>query len=159
MVEAAVRLEAASTRATLMLRVLLFLTVLVATAGLRVPPPSMMGRAEKRAAAKSAKKKGGARGSAASIRKNALPRNVQPADAPRADGGEWLNPKPATEPGTRRVDVDLGRGKSVVVMLPVLEGEVDGAALEPSPQPRYLAEPPRVARPAEAPSMNLLVFL
>ena len=51
-------------------------------------------------------------------------------DAPRADGGEWLNPKPATEPGTRRVDVDLGRGKSVVVMLPVLEGEVDGAALE-----------------------------
>ena len=36
---------------------------------------------------------------------------------------------------------------------------LDGAALEPSPQPRYLAEPPRVARPAEAPSMNLLVFL
>ena len=35
-----------------MLRVLLFLTVLVATAGLRVPPPSMMGRAQNRKAAK-----------------------------------------------------------------------------------------------------------
>ena len=110
---------------------LVLIVLVVSAAGLRVPPPSMMGRAEKRAAAKSAKKKGGARGSAASIRKNALlPRNVQPADAPRADGGEWLKPKPATEPATRRVDVDLGRGKSVVVMLPVLEGEVDGAALE-----------------------------
>ena len=59
----------------------------------------------------------------------------QPSDAPRADGGEWLAPKsatpePATEPATRRVDVDLGRGKSVVVVLPALEGEVDGAALE-----------------------------
>lgn len=50
----------------------------------------------------------------------------QPSDAPRADGGEWLAPEPAT----RRVDVDLGRGKSVVVMLPALEGEVGGAALE-----------------------------
>ena len=109
---------------------LVLIVLVVSAAGLRVSPPSMMGRAEKRAAAKSAKKKGDARGSAASIRKNVLPRNVQPADAPRADGGEWLNPKPATEPGTRRVDVDLGRGKSVVVMLPVLEGEVDGAALE-----------------------------
>jgi hypothetical protein len=110
---------------------LVLIVLVVSAAGLRVPPPSMMGRAEKRAAAKSAKKKGGARGSAASIRKNVLPRNVQPADAPRADGGEWLKPKPAApEPATRRVDVDLGRGKAVVVMLPVLEGEVDGAALE-----------------------------
>ena len=62
-------------------------------------------------------------------------RTSQPSDAPRADGGEWLAPKsatpePATEPATRRVDVDLGRGKSVVVVLPALEGEVDGAALE-----------------------------
>ena len=39
-----------------MLRVLLFLTVLVATAGLRVPPPSMMGRAQNRKAAKKAAK-------------------------------------------------------------------------------------------------------
>ena len=54
----------------------------------------------------------------------------QPSDAPRADGGEWLAPKSATEPATRRVDVDLGKGKSVVVLLPALEGEVDGAALE-----------------------------
>ena len=55
----------------------------------------------------------------------------QPSDAPRADGGEWLAPEPATpDPATRRVDVDLGRGKSVVVMLPALEGEVGGAALE-----------------------------
>ena len=50
----------------------------------------------------------------------------QPTNAPRADdGGEWLAPAP-----TRRVEVDLGRGKSVVVMLPALEGEVGGAALE-----------------------------
>ena len=58
----------------------------------------------------------------------------QPSDARRADGGDWLAPKPATEPATepatRRVDVDLGRGKSVVVILPALEGEVDGDALE-----------------------------
>ena len=51
--------------------------------------------------------------------------NSQPADAPRADGGQWLVPV-----GARRVDVDLSKGKSVVVMLPALEGEADGAALE-----------------------------
>ena len=39
-------------------------------------------------------------------------------------------PSDTPEPATRRVDVDLGRGKSVVVMLPALEGEVGGAALE-----------------------------
>ena len=120
----------------------LVLTVLAASAaGLRVPPPSMMGRAEKRAAAKSAKKKGGgggSRGAAMPMARNDVPQEVvekhrsevpssQPSDAPRADGGEWLA---TPEPATRRVDVDLGRGKSVVVMLPALEGEVDGAALE-----------------------------
>ena len=60
----------------------LVLTVLVATAaGLRVPPPSMMGRAENRAAAKSAKKKGGrgggGRGAATPMARNdVLPREV-----------------------------------------------------------------------------------
>ena len=60
----------------------LVLTLLVATAaGLRVPPPSMMGRAENRAAAKSAKKKGGrgggGRGAATPMARNdVLPREV-----------------------------------------------------------------------------------
>ena len=56
----------------------LILTVLVATAaGLRVPPPSMMGRAENRKAAKAAKKKGGGGSAAAPMARNdVLPREM-----------------------------------------------------------------------------------
>ena len=59
----------------------LVLAVLVATAaGLRVPPPSMMGRAENRAAKRAAKKKGGragGRGVATPVQRNdVMPQEV-----------------------------------------------------------------------------------
>jgi len=56
----------------------LLLAVLVATAaGLRVPPPCMMGRAENRKAAKAAKKKGGGGGAATPMARNdVLPREI-----------------------------------------------------------------------------------
>ena len=66
------------------MRVLLVLTVLVATAGLRVPPPSMMGRAENRKAAakaaKAAKKKKAGGGASSSPMTPAAALGLTPAE-------------------------------------------------------------------------------